>query len=162
LKDSLKECREYEETQLWRIISDRSFIMIESFDNPGKCIGVDYDKGDSELNVAKMCFNGELVLRDCYDADYGAEWYFTGGQLVNSFCWSAGLSSVMTVLFEDKKQLIKECQKDLTVYGAVGEALLKADTFMFVNRLPTSPIDIPDVDDILDGKIPKLTKSSND
>ena len=97
--DSIKECREYEETQLWGVVSDGSYIMIESYDQKGKCIAVDYKSGDSDLMIAKTCFNGELVLKDCYDTEYGTEWYFTGGQLVNSFCWAAGLSSVMTVSF---------------------------------------------------------------
>ena len=154
--DALKECSDHAENQMWLVRSDGSYVMIESYDEPGKCIAVDFENGDDEKMVAKTCYNGELVLKDCYHADYGAEWYFTGGQLINGFCWGAGLASMMTVFIEDKKnQLIKECKKDVAVWGPIDEAVLKADTFMFVNRLPDAPFFIRDVDDVLDGKEPK-------
>mmetsp|Transcript_5363 Transcript_5363/g.12186 ORF Transcript_5363/g.12186 Transcript_5363/m.12186 type:complete len:333 (-) Transcript_5363:144-1142(-) len=153
--DSLKTCKIHEESQQWLVRSDESYIMIESYDQPGMCIAVDFERGDDELMVAETCYNGELVLKDCH-ADYGTEWYFTGGQLLNSFCWASGLSSMMTIFIEDKgNKLIKECVKDLAVWGAAEEAVLKADTFMFVNRLPDAPFFI-DVDDVLDGKEPKI------
>ena len=75
-------------------------VRIESCYHHDMCIAVDYERGDGESMLAQTCYNGELVLRAC-DAEYGTEWYFMGGQLVNSLCWGAGLSSVMTVFFED-------------------------------------------------------------
>lgn len=132
-------CKEDEETQMWLVRSDGSYIQIESYDEPDMCIAVDYEHGDDEEMLAKTCYNGELFLKDC-SSDYGTEWYFTGGQLVNTMCWGAGLSSMMTVFLEEKNNVdVQECTKDLAVWGANDEAVLKADTFMFVNRLPESP-----------------------
>lgn len=159
MKDSIKMCKDHEESQMWVIRSDGSYIMIESYEHPGMCIAVDYEHGDDEKIAAATCYNGELMLKDCHDTEYGTEWYFTGGQLVNTFCWGTGLSSMMTVFIDDTgkngNKLIKQCEKDLAVWGAIDEAVLKADTFMFVNRLPEAPFFIRDVDDVLDGKVPK-------
>lgn len=138
--DSIKKCKEDEETQMWLVKSDGSYIMIESYDEPGMCIAVDYEHGDDNEMLAKTCYNGELFLKDC-DSEYGTEWYFTGGQLVNSLCWGTGLSSFMTVfLDDDEKMNTQECLKDVAVWGGNDEAVLKADTFMFVNRLPMAPV----------------------
>ena len=140
---------------MWLVRSDGSYITIESYYEHGMCIGVDYKHGDSEAELAKKCYNGELVLTDCH-SDYGTEWYFTGGQLVNSLCWGAGFSSTMTVFLEDdKNKVVKECKKDVAIWGANDEAVLKADTFMFVNRLPKAPFRIDDVDKALDEEEPK-------
>jgi hypothetical protein len=43
------------------------------------------------------------------------------------------------------------CQKDVAVFGRIDEAVLKADTFMMVNRLPAAPFFI-DVEDALESK----------
>ena len=102
-----------------------------------------------------MCEDGLLMLRDC-DSVYGTVWYFTGGQLMNSFCWAAGLSSMMTIDIDDP--MTYTCKKDVAVYGRTDEALLKADTFMFVNRLPRSPFYISDVEEALE----EMTKESKD
>ena len=149
---------------MWRVISDGSYIMIESYNNPGMCISVDYEPFDDETMVANTCNDGVLMLRDC-NSVYGAEWYFTGGQLINSFCWAAGLSSMMTVNIEDADSYT--CEKDVAVYGRIDEAVLKADTFMFVNRLPAAPLFIYDVEYALDqspsrDSLDKPTKDSDD
>eukprot|EP00578_Thalassiosira_sp_NH16_P006384 CAMPEP_0181122358 /NCGR_PEP_ID=MMETSP1071-20121207/25267_1 /TAXON_ID=35127 /ORGANISM="Thalassiosira sp., Strain NH16" /LENGTH=357 /DNA_ID=CAMNT_0023207315 /DNA_START=93 /DNA_END=1166 /DNA_ORIENTATION=- len=158
---SLIRCDSKDDAQLWLVRSDGSYIMIESYDDPGMCIAVDYEQGDDKKMAASTCFNGELVLKPC-KAEYGTEWYFTGGQLINTFCWGVGLSSLMTIFINDKKgKLIKECEKDVAVWGAVDEAVLKADTFMFVNHLPNAPFSI-DVDEVLDGKEPKSSSGSSD
>ncbi len=155
--DNIKVCQVDEPSQMWRVISDGSYIMIESYNNPGMCISVDYEANDDEAMVAETCLDGVLMLKDC-NSVYGVEWYFTGGQLINSFCWAAGLSSMMTVNLEGKDSYT--CQKDVAVYGAIEEPLLKADTFMFVNRLPEAPFYISDVEDALDQASP--AKDSND
>ena len=160
--DSLVQCDVRADEQLWMVRSDGSYIMIESYDDPGMCIAVDYESGDDKAMAAATCFNGELMLKPCRDTKYGTEWYFTGGQLVNTFCWGVGLSSYMTIFVDEKEgKLIKECKKDVAVWGAVDEAILKADTFMFVNHLPETPFFL-DVDEVLDGKEPKMTEQSKD
>merc|ERR1719203_1935275 len=129
--------------------SDGSYVMVESRARPGMCIGVDHEAGDDRAMLAKTCYNGELVLRDCRppgdDDDGGGEAagpasaverYFTGGQLVSSLCWGAGLSSMMTVFLDDE--------------GDNEDAVIKADTFMFVSRLPIAPFFVDDVDAELD------------
>lgn len=148
--DNVLVCQVDEPSQMWRVISDGSYIMIESYDNPGMCISVDYEAFDDETMVAHTCLDGVLVLRDC-NSVYGTEWYFTGGQLINSFCWAAGLSSMMTVNIEEDGDSYT-CQKDVAVYGRIDEAVLKADTFMIVNRLPAAPFFISDVEDALESK----------
>ena len=140
--DSVKICEDGEPTQMWLVRSDGSYIMVESYDMPGMCISVDYQVGDNDAMVAQECENGVLVLRDCHSV-YGTEWYFTGGQLVNSLCWAAGLPSMMTVGIKNANEYT--CEKDVSVYGKMGEVMLKADTFMFVNRLPLTPFYISDV-----------------
>ncbi len=47
---------------------------------------------------------------------------------------------------------------DVTVFGRIDEALLKADTFMFLNRLPRSPFYVSDVEEALEEK-PKEPKT---
>mmetsp|Transcript_23181 Transcript_23181/g.48906 ORF Transcript_23181/g.48906 Transcript_23181/m.48906 type:complete len:203 (-) Transcript_23181:198-806(-) len=156
LIDSLKQCEEDEEAHMWQVRSDGSYIMIESYSDRGKCIAVDYEQGDGESMLAKTCNDGELVLTEC-DADYGTEWYFTGGQLVNSLCYGAGLPSMMTVFLENGNDTVKKCKKDVAVWAANDEAILKADTFMFVNRLPEAPFVIGDVQGSIEEKEPKLS-----
>ena len=138
--NSLKQCKEDAGNQMWLVRSDGSYIMIESHDEPGKCIAVDYEHGDDQEMMVNTCYNGELMLKDC-ESEYGAEWYFTGGQLVNTLCWSSGLSSMMTVFLEEENDVdMQACLKDVAVWGANDEAILKADTFMFVDRLPMAPM----------------------
>jgi hypothetical protein len=144
--DTVEVCQRDEPAQMWMVRSDGSYVMIESYDNPGMCISVDYEVGDNDEMVAETCQNGILMLRDCHSV-YGTEWYFTGGQLINSFCWAAGLSSMMTVDIEERVPY--KCEMDLTVYGGIDEAVLKRDTFMFVNRLPRAPFYISDVSEAL-------------
>jgi len=147
--DALKPCVADEKSHEWLVHSDGSYVMIESYDQPHMCMGVDYEAGDDQALLATTCYNGELVLRDC-DDEYGTEWYFTGGQLVSALCWRAGVSSTMTVFLDgDSNDDVRECQKDVAVWGANGEALLKADTFLFVTRLPDAPFFIEDVNGAL-------------
>jgi hypothetical protein len=146
---SVEVCQGDEPTQMWLVRSDGSYVMIESYDNPGMCISVDYEAGDDVGMVAQTCEDGMLMLRDCHSV-YGTEWYFTGGQLVNSFCWAAGLSSMMTIDIENPDTY--KCKKDVAVFGRIDEAVLKADTFMFVNRLPRSPFYVSDVEEALEDK----------
>ncbi|KAL9178993.1 hypothetical protein ACHAXT_011966 [Thalassiosira profunda] len=190
MTDVLKTCADGADSQMWRVKSDGSYVMVESYDHPGMCIAVDYEKGDDEAMLAQTCFNGELFLKECYDGSsshdgwgkpgwggdddddgwhgpgrhptLGTEWYFTGGQLVNSMCWGAGLSSMMTIFLEDKNNVdLQECTNDLAVWGANDEAVLKADTFMFVNHLPEAPFTNV-IEDVLDLLKEKLTKDSRD
>lgn len=148
--DSVRPCQEDAESHMWLVHSDGSYVMIESYDQPHMCVGVDYEPGDDAPMLAQTCYNGELVLRDCND-DYGTEWYFTGGQLVSAMCWGAGLSSMMTVFLEDDSgDEVQACRKEVAVWGANDEAVLKADTFLFVNRLPATPFVIDDVNEALE------------
>ncbi|KAL9178978.1 hypothetical protein ACHAXT_011951 [Thalassiosira profunda] len=159
MSDVLKPCTE-DDSQLWLVQSDGSYVMIESYHKPGMCIAVEYEKGDDEAMLAETCYNGQLFLKDCH-SDYGTEWYFTGGQLVNSLCWAAGLSSMMTVFLEQDSSNdsdLQECEKDLAVWGANDEAVMVADTFMFVNHLPESPFYIEDVDEALGKKVSQSNK----
>jgi hypothetical protein len=142
MSDAVEICQDDELTQMWLVRSDGTYVMIESYDNPGMCISVDYEDGDNEGMVAETCLDGILMLRDCHSV-YGTEWYFTGGQLINSFCWAAGLSSMMTVNIKDGDNY--ECEKDVGVFGRINEPVLKADSFMFVNRLPRAPFHVLDV-----------------
>jgi hypothetical protein len=134
MTDSLDDCYEIDTTQMWLVRSDSSYVMIESYDCPGMCIAVDYEIGDSDQMIDETCYNGELMLKDCNSA-FGTEWYFTGGQLINSFCWGMGTSSTMTIFMKDGV-----CESSVAVFGLDEEAIMKADTFLFVNRLPHSPI----------------------
>jgi hypothetical protein len=149
MKDSVKICEHDEPSQQWLVRSDGSYIMIESYDYPGMCISFDYVSGDNDVTVSQLCEDGVLVLRDC-NSIYGTEWYFTGGNLISSLCWAAGLPSMMTVAVADPTRY--ECSKDVSIFGKMGEAVLKADTFMFVNRLPMSPFIITNVSAALEGK----------
>jgi len=152
--DSIKQCEEGEETHQWLVQSDGSYITIESYHSRDMCIAVEYESDDTEAMLAETCYNGELVLRDC-DSKYGIEWYFTGGQLVNSLCWGAGLPSMMTVFLDpgDPEEKVQTCVKDVAVWGGNNDSLYKADTFMFVNRLPEVPFHIDDVNGALQGNV---------
>jgi hypothetical protein len=149
MKDAVKICEHDEPSQQWLVRSDGSYIMIESYDYPGMCISFDYVSGDNDVTVSQLCEDGVLVLRDC-NSIYGTEWYFTGGNLISSLCWAAGLPSMMTVAVTDATRY--ECSNDVSIFGKMGEAVLKADTFMFVNRLPMSPFFITNVSAALEGK----------
>ncbi|KAL7550967.1 hypothetical protein ACHAWF_014169 [Thalassiosira exigua] len=158
LVDSLKRCRENDEYQMWKVISDGSYVMIQSYDDPDLCIAVDYEDKDDKEMLAKTCLNGEVMLKDCH-SEYGTEWYFSGGQLVNAMCWGFGLSSALTVFVDDsnKQDELQECFKDVYVWGLNEEALLRADTFMFVNWLPNAPayLDVDEVNDAIGRRFSK-------
>jgi len=128
-------------SQWWKVHSDGSYVMVESYET-GLCISVDFEFGDTPTMVAEACNNGIVTLRAC-GADYGTQWYFTGGQLVNSLCWGAGISSALTVYPDPDKEGI--CDGAVSVYGSSYDPILRADTFMFVNRLPQAPFDADDI-----------------
>ena len=79
------------------------------------------------------------MLKDCR-YDHGTEWYFTGGQLINSLCWGSGISTYMAVNIDSDQ----ECDSDLQVWGDAADDVMRGDTFMFVTRLPDAPFYIPD------------------
>ena len=136
----IKTCK-HDESQKWNVLSDGSYVMIESYDRPHWCMAVDYKDGDKDEAFEKTCM-GEyyLALKEC--GSYGTQWYFTGGQLISSMCWAGGLSSYMSVYLDDDKK----CQDYVSVWGETPkEALMRADTFMFVSHLPESPVEV-DVD----------------
>ena len=132
MSDSVYECDELDAAQMWLVRSDSSYIQIESYDCPDMCIAVDYERGDNVQMVEETCYNGVLTLKDC-NSEFGTEWYFTGGQLVNSFCWGMGVSSIMTIPMNGGV-----CTPHVAVTGLDEDSLMKSDTFMFVNRLPNS------------------------
>ncbi len=139
-KDVLETCK-HDESQKWNVLSDGSYVMVESYDHPHWCISVNYQDGDKDKMFEDTCM-GEyyLALKEC--GSYGTQWYFTGGQLISSMCWAGGLSSYMAVYLDDDKQ----CEDNLSVYGkSPNDAVMRADTFMFVSHLPESPIEV-DVD----------------
>lgn len=139
-KDVIKTC-EHDESQKWNVLSDGSYVMIESYDRPHWCISVDYKDGDKDETFEDTCM-GEyyLALKEC--GSYGSQWYFTGGQLISSMCWAGGLSSYMSVYLDDDKK----CEDGVSVWGETpNDAIMRADTFMFVSHLPESPIEV-DVD----------------
>lgn len=144
MEDSLTSCRPLDQTQWWSVISDRSYVMIQSY-TQGLCISVDFETGDSPGMLKDACSNGIVMLKPC-DAEYGTEWYFTGGQLVNSLCWGAGISSLMTVYPDPDKQ--GQCDGTVSVWGDPSDAIMRADTFLFTNRLPRAPFDVDDAIDI--------------
>lgn len=152
MANSLVQCNNRDLTQRWTIRSIGSYVKVESFRNRGKCIGIDYEKGDSRKMLREACENGILMMKDC-DTEYGTEWYFTGGQLVSSVCWSSGVSTYMTAKFEGRKK--EECEPALSVWGGEGDVLLRADTFMFTSSLPLSPFQRYD-DDPIDDFVPPI------
>ena len=138
-EDAVETC-EQDKSQKWNVLSDGSYIMVESYDRPHWCISVNYHDGDDDKTFEDACEEQFLALKEC--GSYGTQWYFTGGQLISSMCWAGGLSSYMAVQMDDK-----QCESNLAVYGkAPNDAIMRADTFMFVSHLPKSPIDV-DVDD---------------
>mmetsp|Transcript_9154 Transcript_9154/g.13151 ORF Transcript_9154/g.13151 Transcript_9154/m.13151 type:complete len:293 (+) Transcript_9154:109-987(+) len=139
-KDALETC-DHDESQKWNVLSDGSYVMVESYDKPHWCISVNYQDGDEDETFEETC-KGEyyLALKEC--GAYGTQWYFTGGQLISSMCWAGGLSSYMSVYLDDDK----ECEDNLSVYGkSPNDAVMRADTFMFVSHLPESPIEVENV-----------------
>ncbi len=156
MTDSLEDCYELDTTQMWLVRSDSSYVMIESYDCPGMCIAVDYEIGDDDKMIDETCYNGELMLKDC-NSEYGTEWYFTGGQLINSFCWGMGTSSVMTIFMNDGV-----CKSSVVVFGLDEEAIMKADTFMFVNRLPHSPHFTQNAEDCDDDEVAHMEDAKDD
>ena len=137
-KDAVESC-EQDKSQKWKVLSDGSYIMVESSDNPHWCISVNYQDGDDDKTFEEACMNSYLALKEC--GSYGTQWYFTGGQLISSMCWAGGLSSFMYVSLDNKK-----CDSNLSVYGeAPNDAIMRADTFMFVSHLPKTPLKV-DVD----------------
>ncbi|KAL7460510.1 hypothetical protein ACHAXS_000954 [Conticribra weissflogii] len=87
--------------------------------------------GDSEEMLRQTCRNGLVRLEDCNSA-FGSQWYFTGGQMISSLCWSAGVSTYLTVFIDG----MNRCDSMLSVWGNPQDAIVRADTFMFVDRLP--------------------------
>ena len=156
MTDSLDDCYALDTTQMWLVRSDSSYVMIESYDCPGMCISVDYEIGDDDKMIDETCYNGELMLKDC-NSEYGTEWYFTGGQLINSFCWGMGTSSVMTIFMNNGV-----CESSVAVFGLDEEAIMKADTFMFVNRLPHSPHFTQNVEDCDDDEVAHMEDDEYD
>jgi hypothetical protein len=139
----VKTCKD-DSSQKWNVLSDGSYIMVESYDNPHWCIAIDYKDGDDDKTFEESC-SGDyfLHLKEC--GSYGTAWYFTGGQLISTMCWAGGLSSFMAV-FVDRKD--EECGEGLTVAGeTIVDAIMRADTFMFVSHLPKSPLKVDDKDD---------------
>ncbi|KAL7485873.1 hypothetical protein ACHAW6_011473 [Cyclotella cf. meneghiniana] len=128
-------------SQWWKVHSDGSYVMVESYET-GLCISVDFVFGDTPAMLTEACNNGIVTLRAC-SADYGTQWYFTGGQLVNSLCWGAGISSALTVFPDPDRD--GDCDGAVSVYGSPYDPILRADTFMFVNRLPQAPFDVDDI-----------------
>ena len=131
-------CNKSDYAQCWAVLSDGSYVMVESYEHMGKCIAVDYEEGDSREILADSCSNGILMLKDC-DSKYGTEWYFTGGQLISSVCWAAGVSTLMTVFVDGNNG---QCDSRVSVWGDAEDAILRADTFMFVTRLPEAPFQV--------------------
>jgi hypothetical protein len=125
-------------SQWWKVHSDGSYVMLQSFDT-GLCVSVDFEYGDRPFMLARACGKGIVTLRDC-GVDSGTQWYFTGGQLVNSLCWAAGVASTLTVYPDPDKEGM--CDGAVSVYGTSNDAILRADTFMFVNRLPVAPFEV--------------------
>ena len=142
MTNSLARCSgPLDDTQWWRVHSDGSYVMLESYDT-GLCISVDFEHGDTPGMLLQACNNGIMTLREC-GGDHGTQWYFTGGQLVSSLCWAAGISSAMTVYPDPDNE--GKCDGAISVYGTKNDAILRSDTFMFVNRLPESPLDVDDI-----------------
>jgi len=136
----LKTCR-HDKDYKWNVLSDGSYVMIESYDRPHWCIAVDYKDGDDDKFFEDAC-KGDyfLALKEC--GEYGTQWYFTGGQMVSSMCWAGGLSSFMAVSLDKGKE---KCEDSLTVEGeTISDAIFRADTFMFVSHLPKAPFELYD------------------
>ena len=140
--DSLARCAGINDmSQWWKVHSDGSYVMLESYDT-GLCVSVDFEYGDTAGMLLSACNNGIVTLRECA-SDHGTQWYFTGGQLISSQCWAAGISSALTVYPDPDNN--GKCDGAISVYGTTNDAILRSDTFMFVNRLPESPLDVDDI-----------------
>ncbi len=134
LDNSLVRCIRRNEEQWWSVQADGAYVQLESYQYTGRCISIDYELGDSRKMLRQACEEGILRLKDC-DSEYGTQWYFTGGQLISSMCWNEGISTYMTIFINDRNR----CDSELSVWGNPQDALLRADTFMFVDDLPESP-----------------------
>mmetsp|Transcript_21433 Transcript_21433/g.44006 ORF Transcript_21433/g.44006 Transcript_21433/m.44006 type:complete len:280 (+) Transcript_21433:41-880(+) len=134
LDNSLLRCNRLNEEQWWSVQADGAYVQVESYQYMGRCISIDYELGDSKKMLKQACEEGILRLKDC-DSEYGTQWYFTGGQLISSMCWNEGISTYMTIFINDRNR----CDSELSVWGNPQDALLRADTFMFVDELPESP-----------------------
>lgn len=153
MTNSLTRCSgPLDDSQWWKVHSDGSYVMLESYDT-GLCVSVDFEYGDTPNMLSKACNNGIVTLREC-GADHGTQWYFTGGQLINSLCWGTGISSALTVYPDPDKD--GKCDGAISVYGTVNDAILRSDTFMFVNRIPEAPFEV-EVDDLLPTLAPTLS-----
>lgn len=142
MTNSLARCSgPLDEAQWWKVHSDGSYVLLESY-NTGLCVSVDFEYGDTPDILRKACSNGIVTLRVCGE-DHGTQWYFTGGQLINSLCWGAGISSALTVFPDPDKK--GKCDGAISVYGSTDGPILRSDTFMFVNRVPEAPFDVDDM-----------------
>lgn len=100
LDNAIQSCETegmHSNTQQWMLIENNDMIQIESAAYKGKCIGVDYMPGDQVKQVRTMCHDGVLALLPCNDP--ATQWYFTGNELLSFFCWTRGVSSKMSVLY---------------------------------------------------------------
>lgn len=139
LDQSLVACNPTSDEQHWLVHADGAYVKVESYHSEGMCISVDYVEGDVPTDVEGACSDGFLTLKDCNE-DFGVRWYFTGGQLVSSLCWSFGVSALMSVFVQTAVGR-DNCDTGLFAYGEdAAEPILRADTFMFVDVLPESPI----------------------
>ena len=117
-------------TQQWILDENDDIIQVESYAYKGKCIGVDYEPGDKSSEVIQSCTNGILALLPCDNpATY---WYFTGDELVSFFCWSKGVSTAMSVSYDQDEE---KCRNELKANGAGSgnENTTPIREFMFVS-----------------------------
>ncbi|EJK70173.1 hypothetical protein THAOC_08491 [Thalassiosira oceanica] len=53
LEDSIEICQSGAVDQRWMVRSDDSYVMIESYAHPGKCIATDYTEGDTRSGTSQ-------------------------------------------------------------------------------------------------------------
>lgn len=78
-------------TQQWILHMSSDIVQVESSVDLGKCISV-----DTVPDTKVACSGGTLKLLSCDNP--ASLWYFSGAQLLSSFCWAHGsVSAAMSV-----------------------------------------------------------------
>ncbi|KAL3763155.1 hypothetical protein ACHAW5_004658 [Stephanodiscus triporus] len=96
LQDAVMPCSMHSmhgRTQQWLLHMSSDIVQVESSVDLGKCISVNTD---TKTNIKDACSGGTLKLLSCDNP--ASLWYFSGAQLLSSFCWAhASVSAAMSV-----------------------------------------------------------------
>eukprot|EP00956_Cyclotella_meneghiniana_P024976 scaffold51136_cov56-Cyclotella_meneghiniana.AAC.5 len=122
LDNVLKPCDKDSEDQKWRIHFNDTFVKMESMAYPNMCIAI-----EDKMDCSDVAAN--LILRDC-DV-HESMWYFTGGELISSYCWVNGFTNVMGAY----PGVNSICDPGLFgIEGSLLTPVIRGDVFMFINE----------------------------